>query len=1427
MKHSPHNRKGVLLALTFIFCTSGFLQAETTVKDLRVEYLKNPVGIDADQPRFSWKMESDEQGAAQTAYEITVFSDEKSETKVWSSGKVESDKSVHIRYGGTLHPSTRYYWSVDVWDKNGKKVSSGETAFFETGLRDAGWSDAQWIKSIKDKTTADDVLEITDYSFEVDFKIQNIAAGFVFGYQDDNNFFMWQINLEKIPGKTCLRPHSWKGGNVESHEDKEISVNIVKGQKYTLRIEVSGSVAKTYIDGILIDTRTNPRGGNYGYGLIGFRMDKSQHTASGEEGYFDNVKVTSLDGKTIYFEEDFSDTDNFLFSHGEVKDGELYIMGFLDGPKAMQQKTPATKVYYDLEADVTIVNQNADIIFSARSKNHYYMWQINVEKPGTPKLRRHFYRGGSPSVTETNITELTGAEILNQELKLKIEVRDKVITTYLGGKKIDTYTDSESPTTAKGIGFRAHNDHLVNEIAYYDNVKLTEYANASQADPTVTLSEDFEGVGLTFEGYEPIIVNRNTKLKMYSPKDETRIFDESMGGIQMFRTKFNLSNKIKSARIYSSSLGVYDLFINGRRVGTPTGNDMIYDELKPGWTNYSKTVFYNTYDVTTLLAEGNNAMGALVSSGWWAGAVAKGEYGNPSLGFIAKLLIEYTDGTTEVIVTNTNSWTTSKEGAIRVGDIYDGEYYDARRESNWSSFDFDDSNWLPTIENKEFGGQITAFVGTNVQVRPELEQTPLSIIKYDGSTPDAKGYGMINIVEKKAGTDKLTLAKGDTAVYDMGQNMVGWIRFKVKGAAGTRVTFRFAEMLNDDGSKARVNDGPGGSLYRIILRSAKATLDYVLKGDPDGEEFCPSMTFFGFRYCDVVTNGDIEIEYLKGEVVGTVAEEGSSLETSHDVVNKFYQNVMWGQRGNFLSVPTDCPQRDERLGWTGDILAFGRAATYNADLAGFFEKWLGDVRDSQREDGAYYDLSPRVWGNEVGNAAWAEAGLVIPWTTYLMYGNTGVLEDSYASMEKFMTQRATQIFDGYKYNGGGTQHGDWLHPDGAQYQTDKRYIAVCFYAYSAQLMEKMSTVLSKEENDAYAGKTKAYKELYDNIKAEFQTRYVNADGSLKQTTQTAYLLALKLDLFPNDDAKNKGITYLNNLIANNGNKLGTGFVGTAIINQTLSDIGSTDMAYNLLLQRSNPSWLYSLDQGATTVWERWDGYTKEKGFRNNTEMNSFNHYAYGAVSEWMYRYMAGINPDEANPGFKHILITPHPDRRTSFPAGQERITAVDATHNSYYGKIRSAWAIDKQERITYQVSIPANTTATVALNVLSAEDDILVNGVNAGNAEGVISLKRTQDNVYIEIGSGSYTFTTTNKTGLESINSREANWSLYPNPVKDVLSIQGNEEADSVRIYNLAGSLMYAQHNSQPINMMGFPGGVYMVQVKAANEINNWKVIKE
>jgi alpha-L-rhamnosidase len=1147
-----------ILLLTVLLSFNSWSLFATEINDLRVEYLKNPVGIDVTQPRFSWKMQSDERGASQTAYEIVVSTDPASADVIWNSGPVASGKSVHILYEGpVLSPATRYYWKVNVWNQKSEKITSSETAFFETGLMNSGWSNAQWIKA----------------------------------------------------------PEITSGGNVR----------------------------------------------------------------------------------------------------------------------------------FDLDLDMTLLQDNAGIIFSAKDATHFYMWSINTHDAATPIIRRHFY-DGSFHVSESAISSYTKSDLLNHERHVKIEADGNTIKTYIDNVLVDTHVDTYNQLVAGGTGFRASNDNLVNERALYDNVVLTVY---NDGQSTVQLSNDFENGSNAFVDAETIVVEGNTQLNVFSSNGEQCFWDDSLNGIPLFRTEFGLDKAVRSARLYSSGLGIYEVFINGKRIGTRAGDQVIRDEFKPGWTDYSKTIFYTTHDVSGWLKQGANAIGAQVSSGWWNGAISHGEYGNVALGFRAKLVVEYTDGTSTVLVTDPQTWKTSTEGPVRKGAIYDGETYDARKESNWTSAGFDDSNWYPSVLNTDFKGQIKAFTAPPVQVRPELEKIPVTITKYDGITATGTTYGMINSTETKTGQSTITLHKGETLVYDLGQNMVGWVHFKVHGDAGTKMKIRFAEILNDNGAAERGNDGPGGSLYRIALRGAKATLYYTLKGDANGEEFHPSTTFFGFRYCDITATQDMEIESLVGQVVGTVAEEGSSFSTSDTNVNQLYSNVLWGQRGNFLSIPTDCPQRDERLGWAGDIQIFGRAATYNADLASFFHKWMGDMRDSQRSDGAYPSVAPYTWGVPYGAAAWAEAGLVVPWNTYLMYDDRGILEENYESMEKYMTFLSNQKFDGYLYNGAGTDYGDWV----AYVSTDSRYISVCYYAYAALLMEKISNALSNSPNDEYAQKAASYKTVYDNIKAEFNKRYVRSDGtqkgSLSISTQTSHLLALRLGLFPDDEARAKGIEQLNQLIVSNGNKLNTGFVGTGTLNQTLSDVGLINTAYNLLLQRNNPSWLYSVDQGATTIWERWNSYTVESGFHKDISMNSFNHYSYGAVLEWMYRYMAGINPDESQPGFKHIILNPLPDFRETRPAGQNRITQTDASYHSYYGKIRSAWTIDPAGNSKYDISVPANTTASLVLLLNSNLDDVLEGEVNAAEAEGVVSYSVENGKAFLELQSGNYSFTVRNRTAIQ------------------------------------------------------------------------------
>ncbi|MBQ6652641.1 MAG: family 78 glycoside hydrolase catalytic domain, partial [Prevotella sp.] len=421
------------------------------------------------------------------------------------------------------------------------------------------------------------------------------------------------------------------------------------------------------------------------------------------------------------------------------------------------------------------------------------------------------------------------------------------------------------------------------------------------------------------------------------------------------------------------------------------------------------------------------------------------------MGFLAKLIVTYEDGTTATVVTD-QTWASSLRGALREGDIYDGEIYDARLETDWSKPGLAGADsWNGVDVNTDFKGKIDPFTGGYVEVLSSLILHPSTVIIYEGSKSTGSDYGMVNTVSNTSGFQPFTLRKGQTAIVDFGQNMVGWVDFKVKGKAGVRMRQRFTEMLNDTGSKSRGNDGPGGSLYLANLRSAKAQLYYTLSGKADGEQYHPSTTFFGFRYLEITATDDIEVLSLEGQPVSSSTRDLGTVETSHADVNKLFSNIQWGQRGNLLSVPTDCPQRDERLGWTADTQVFSRTGMFNADMYSFYRKWMTDMRDGQGSDGAYPGIAPENWGTPFGQVGWADAGIFVPWNIYLMYGDKEVLRENFSSMERYMNFLATQVFDGYKYNGGGLTWGDWL----SFASTDTRYISVAYYAQNAQIMARV------------------------------------------------------------------------------------------------------------------------------------------------------------------------------------------------------------------------------------------------------------------------------------------------------------------------------------------------------------------------------------
>ncbi len=686
--------------------------------------------------------------------------------------------------------------------------------------------------------------------------------------------------------------------------------------------------------------------------------------------------------------------------------------------------------------------------------------------------------------------------------------------------------------------------------------------------PSVTFSEDFENENNAFKGTETVDVDGNSKLNMYAKGGDYRVLQGIGYGIPMFRTKFNVNKTIKSAKIYSSALGVYDLFINGQRVGTSTEDaKVIYDELKPGWTDYRKTVQYSSYDVTNLLTEGSNAVGAQVASGYWNGGISHGDYGNLPLGFIAKLVVNFSDGTSQIVVTDP-SWLTSTNGPVRMADIYNGETYDARKESDWTTADFVDSDWLQTTLSTDFNGEIKAFVGPPVQVRPELEILPKTTTVYEGTIASGTTYGAINTVSTFSGDHLVQLKKGQTIIYDLGQNVAGWVKFTAKGEAGAKMTIRFGEMLNDNGASSRGNYGPAGSIYTANLRSAKASINYTFKGSGEDETYHPSLTYFGFRYCEVTANRDIEMSSLVAEVVGSANEEQSSFKTSNEMVNKLYSNIIWGQRSNFVSIPTDYPQRDERLGWMGDAQVFVRTASYNMHVQQFFEKWMRDINDVQTASGDFGVTAP--FQIEGYSAGWSDAGVIIPWTIYKVYGDENILSTCYPAMKSYIGFLKAQANNNLILS---ERHGDWLNVND---ETAKDLLSTAYYAYSVLLMAKIASVLGNTSD------AQSYSTLFEAIKAAYVKAYITDDGHVKSGSQTAYLLSLHFDLLPTELRDNAAQHLVANIKAHNWH-LTTGFLGISYLCPVLSSMGYSDVAYRLLHNETYPSWLYSIKNGANDV----------------------------------------------------------------------------------------------------------------------------------------------------------------------------------------------------------------------------------------------------
>jgi len=781
--------------------------------------------------------------------------------------------------------------------------------------------------------------------------------------------------------------------------------------------------------------------------------------------------------------------------------------------------------------------------------------------------------------------------------------------------------------------------------------------------------------------------------------------------------EFSLNDvqNVKKVTLRATALGIFDLFLNSQRVGNITDSDTVYDEYKPGWTDYRYRVFEYEYNVTSMCQE-QNSLVAVVTPGWWSGRISFGFYGFKDLAFAAEIEISYDNGETQIISSD-ESWKTAVLGPVMFADIWDGEYYDATAPSPITSPNAHE--WIDASIFDDYTCEIVPKVGPSIRVRNDLTRRPISAVCHNGVIDNQSKLGAINVISKRTGEncEKTLLNTGNALILDMGQNMTGRPRLTLKASRGTIVKAYFAEMLNDSGDPDRGNDGPMGSMYLKNYRSAKSRIVYVASGD-GVETYFPTHAFFGFRYVEIRADRDIELISVEGEVICSEFTETGSFICDNDEVNQLYSNTVWGMRSNYLSVPTDCPQRDERLGWTGDTQIFSGAASYLADIRPFMHKWLGDAYDSQKGfNGAYGDVIPRVFNRTDGNAAWGDAGIIVPYKLYQMYNDKEILEEHFDSMEYYL-----KFLEQYGLEGPNTAYGDWLNYE----KTDKRYIAVSYYAYDASLMSKISHIIERPDRSQY------YENLHQKIKSFWQKRYVQSN-ELTESSQTGYLLALAFDLVPSE-LKEKFSNNLKKKITDNDYTLSSGFVGTGILNQTLGSLGHYDLCYSLLLQTKDPSWLYSVKQGATTVWERWNSYTIEKGF-GNVSMNSFNHYAYGAVVEWFYSGMCGIKPDPDAPGFKHFILEPTPDMRTKseLTAGQKHINMASAKFNSVSGVISSSWQ-RTDNSFKYRFNIPKDTEATVSL--VSASDSIRINDLTFTIQE--LSGHRSADRLVFSLSCGNY-----------------------------------------------------------------------------------------
>ena len=751
-----------------------------------------------------------------------------------------------------------------------------------------------------------------------------------------------------------------------------------------------------------------------------------------------------------------------------------------------------------------------------------------------------------------------------------------------------------------------------------------------------------------------------------------------------FRKVETLSGKVRKATAYITSHGIYEAFVNGQRIGNY--------ELTPGWTSYNKRLQYQAYDVTELLQKGKNMFAATVSPGWYSGGMNTGnpknryKYGK-DVALLMQVNIEFMNGTKACVVTD-GSWeccvpdeeTSAKSDGITFANIYDGQTIDSRlRDASWNTTN-PQTGWSRKAKVADMPkNHLVATVNEPVKAYPAIQAQNIIV------TP-----------------------KGEKVV-DFGQNIVGWERVRLSGKKGNQVRITHAEVLDKE-----------GNFYTENMRSAKTTSLFILNGE--GKEiFEPRHTFYGFRYIKVEgVEEELQLEDFEAIPVSSGFDRNGSFSSSNPVINQLQHNIEWGFWDNFVDVPTDCPQRDERLGWTGDAQVFFRTASFLGRVDNFFHKWLADLKTDQRSDGRVPRVIPDTYQGDYRTAAtgWADAATIIPWNHYMAFGDIRILEQQYGSMKGWVDYMVSQSKDrGWLWNNG-SHYGDWLFyslsndPGGQSAVTSSHLVAQCFFANSADLVCRTARLLGKSEEADY------YAEIASKVRKAYLDEYVTPNGLISSDTQTAYVLALQFRMLP-EHLRAQAVDRLVENIKRYGNHITTGFLGTSYICNVLTEYGRSDMAYKLLLQETCPSWIYSVKKGATTIWERWNSIQPDGSIIDG--MNSFNHYSYGAIGDWLYRSAVGIR--EEAPGFKKIVICPHPGGG---------FTHMQASTKTPYGKVSAKWTAEEDVLKTLEVEIPVNTTAEIcvpasSVDVVKNEDGLIPKGYEKGYAKYLV-------------GSGKYAF---------------------------------------------------------------------------------------